>query len=1174
MRVKRVLCLIVALLLLCEMGLCSVTSAEPENPVSAEETVEDKKVEEEPQADAPAKGESSGGEGSSNGEGASGGEGSSNGEGASGREGSSNGDGTTGGEGSSNGEGASGGEGSSNGEGASGGEGSSNGEGAIGGEGSSNGEGASGGEGSSNGEGASGGENTSGGESVPGETGKPSSEVTPGETGKPSSEVTPGEAGKPSGEATPGETGKPSGESTPGEAGKPSGEATPGETGKPSGEATPGETGKPSGEATPGETGKPGGEATPGETGKPGGEATPGESGKPSGEATPGEAGKPSGEATPGKATPGEATPGEATPGEAEEPNENECLISSLITLKSGTISDVDYVRQKGFTGRIGIISGTVTFVNVTVDGEPLTIDNLTEHFRVAPKGVVIFPSDEDLMLNFSAAGLAPRGTKTITVTYKGKKVNVTFPRYKSSSRAATVNTRGKITGSKVGDAVITVTYKGLAAQCLICVTEDVKSIAFKAKKYSLYEGETQTLALKVQPAKASLDGLKWSSADEEIARVDQNGSVTGLKKGTTTITAVTTGGKKASCTVKVLVPIEQIELLESTEISVKGKLQLKPVFFPENAEAKSLTWKATGKAVSISKSGLVQALKPGDATITLTTDRGVVATVQVTVTQKATTISFKSKQIKVPINGTSVLKPTFGPAGSNRWTVTFTSANTDIATVDENGVVSGHSLGKTKITAKLHNKKTATITVWVVIPVEEVRIPESAELARGKTLTLKPEYLPENATEKKVKWTSLSPKVASVTSGGVVKGLKAGTAVIRAKTDNGVIAECTVTVYNPVTQVKLNRTSLTLSLYEQKTLTATYKPKNAAHTLITWSSSNQKVATVDENGLVTGLAKGKCTITAKSENGKTAKCTVTVNEYLPKRILIQKRYWTMNPGDEGQLECTFSPANTSDKTLIYSSSAPEIVSVDENGAFICHASGDAVLTATSTRASGVKEIAKIHVVGENTKPLSGLVIGVNAGHQKTPNNTQYPIEPGSSKTSAANKSGTRGKFSRTEEYVITLQISLKLEKLLVENGAQVVMIRRSNDVKLTNIQRSTIMNNAGCDLALNLHCDGSGSPDISGISTYYRAKGNWVSESAAFARELQNGMLAATGAKNEGTHKSYNYMSLNYSTVPALMIEMGYLSSRVEDPLLNTDEYQMKLAQGLLNGIQSAFGR
>ena len=1135
---KRVLCLIVALLLLCEMGLCSVTSAEPENPVSAEEAAEEKKTEKEPQEAAPAKGESSGGEDASNGEGASGGEGSSNGEGA------------------------------------SGGEGSSNGEGASGGEGSSNGEGAFGGEGSSNGEGASGGENTSGGESVPGETGKPSSEATPGETGKPSGEATPGETGKPSGEATPGETGKPGGEATPGETGKPSGEATPGETGKPGGEATPGESGKPGGEATPGESGKPGGEATPGETGKPSGEATPGEAGKPSGEATPGEAtpgeaGKPSGEATPG-----EATPGEATPGEAEEPKENECLISSLITLKSGTISDVDYVRQKGFTGRIGIISGTVTFVNVTVDGEPLTIDNLTEHFRVAPKGVVIFPSDEDLMLNFSAAGLAPRGTKTITVTYKGKKVNVTFPRYKSSSRAATVNTRGKITGSKVGDAVITVTYKGLAAQCLICVTEDVKSIAFKAKKYSLYEGETQTLALKVQPAKASLDGLKWSSADEEIARVDQRGNVTGLKKGTTTITAVTTGGKKASCTVKVLVPIEQIELLESTEIPVKGKLQLKPVFFPENAEAKSLTWKATGKAVSISKSGLLQALKPGDATVTLTTDRGVVATVQVTVTRKATTISFKSKQIKVPINGTSVLKPTFGPAGSNRWTVTFTSANTDIATVDENGVVSGHSLGKTKITAKLHNKKTATITVWVVIPVEEVRIPESAELARGKTLTLKPEYLPENATEKKVKWTSLSPKVASVTSGGVVKGLKAGTAVIRAKTDNGVIAECTVTVYNPVTQVKLNRTSLTLSLYEQKTLTATYLPKNAAHTLITWSSSNQKVATVDENGFVTGLAKGKCTITAKSENGKTAKCTVTVNEYLPKRILIQKRYWTMNPGDEGQLECTFSPANTSDKTLIYSSSAPEIVSVDENGAFICHASGDAVLTATSTRASGVKEIAKIHVVGENTKPLSGLVIGVNAGHQKTPNYTQYPIEPGSSKTSAANKSGTRGKFSRTEEYVITLQISLKLEKLLVENGAQVVMIRRSNNVKLTNIQRSTIMNNAGCDLALNLHCDGSGSPDVSGISTYYRAKGNWVSESAAFARELQNGMLAATGAKNEGTHKSYNYMSLNYSTVPALMIEMGYLSSRVEDPLLNTDEYQMKLAQGLLNGIQSAFGR
>ena len=1109
MCVKRVLCLIVALLLLCEMGLCSVTSAEPENSVAVEETVEDKKTgEEAPQEPGtPAK------EDAPSGEGTSGKEGTSEGESASGKEGTSEGESASGKEGTSEGEAASGKEGTSEGEGA------------------------------------------------------PTDEKLPGESDKPSGEATPSETGKPSGEATPGETGKPSGGATPGEAGKPDGEATPGEAGRP-GEATPGESGRP-GEATPGESGKPG-EATPGEAGKPG-EATPGEAGEP-GEATPGEASKPGSEATPG-----EATPDEATPGEVEEPEENEkeCRISSLIVLKSGTISDVDYVREEGFTGRIGIISGNVTFLNVTVDGEPLTIDNLSEHFRVAPKSVVIFPSDDELALDFSCAGLAPRGTKTLVVTYQGKKVNVTFPRYKSSaSSVASVSTRGKITAAKVGNAVITVSYKGLKAQCLICVTEDVKSIAFKAAKHAVYEGETQALALKVQPAKASLEGMKWSSADEEIARVDQNGNVTGLKKGTTTITAVTTGGKKASCTVRVLIPIERIELPEAAEIPVKGKLQLKAELFPEGAEARSLTWKVTGKNASVSKSGLVQGLKPGDATITLTTDRGVTAAVQVTVTQKATTISFKDKEIKVPIGGTSVLKPTFGPKGSNRWTVSFTSANTDIATVDENGVISGHCLGKTKITAKLHNKKTASITVRVVIPVEEVRIPESAELARGKTLTLKPEYLPVDATEKKVKWTSLSPKVASVTAGGVVRALKAGTAVIRAKTENGVVAECTVTVYNPVTQVKLNRTSLTLSLYAQKELVATCLPKGAGHAEITWSTSNSKVATVDENGLVTAVSKGKCTITAKSENGKTGKCTVTVNEYLPKRVVIEKRYWTLQPGDAGQLACTVTPDNTSDKRLIYSSSAPEIVSVDENGAFVCHASGDAVLTATSVRAADVKEIAKIHVVGENTKPLSGLVIGVNAGHQKKPNRTQYPIEPGSSKTGDGNKAGTRGRFSKTEEYVITLQISLKLEKLLVENGAQVVMVRRSNDVKLTNIQRSSMMNDGGCDLALNLHCNSINNPNVSGISTYYRAKGNWVSESAMFARELQNGMLAETGAKSDGIHKSYNYMSLNYSTVPALMIEMGYLSSKVEDPLLNTDAYQMKLAQGLLNGIQSAFGR
>ena len=159
-----------------------------------------------------------------------------------------------------------------------------------------------------------------------------------------------------------------------------------------------------------------------------------------------------------------------------------------------------------------------------------------------------------------------------------------------------------------------------------------------------------------------------------------------------------------------------------------------------------------------------------------------------------------------------------------------------------------------------------------------------------GKTDSLIVVYNPPNLTEKAITWTSSNPKVATV-SNGTVTAVAAGTSTITATTTNGKTATCTVTVnaVNVVpTSVSLSKTNISLEIGKSETLTATVLPSNATEKAITWVSNNTKVATV-ANGKVTAVAAGTATITAKTTNGKTAICQVTVkNNANPNAPILQ----------------------------------------------------------------------------------------------------------------------------------------------------------------------------------------------------------------------------------------------------------------------------------------------
>ena len=204
----------------------------------------------------------------------------------------------------------------------------------------------------------------------------------------------------------------------------------------------------------------------------------------------------------------------------------------------------------------------------------------------------------------------------------------------------------------------------------------------------------------------------------------------------------------------------------------------------------------------------------------------------------------------------------------------------------------------------------------------------------------------------------------------------------------------------------------------------------------------------------------------------------------------------------------------------------------------------------------------------EQEKPLSGVKIGIDPGHQAKGNNQKETVAPNSKKTKPKVSSGTAGVKTRIPEYKTTLEISLKLRDALVEKGAEVYMTRETHDVDISNQERAKMMNALGVDLVLRIHCDGVDNHSKHGIALYCSKSNSIAAESYRACEAILPAVCAATGAKENGIISNDNYTGQNWSTVPCLMVECGFASNPEEDVLLNTDDYQWKLADGLTQGI------
>lgn len=274
-------------------------------------------------------------------------------------------------------------------------------------------------------------------------------------------------------------------------------------------------------------------------------------------------------------------------------------------------------------------------------------------------------------------------------------------------------------------------------------------------------------------------------------------------------------------------------------------------------------------------------------------------ASVSVTIGQPSYMGSFPANKIPTKVNAGNALKltPQKAPAGFALQSVSFSSSNSAAATVDPSGTVTFLAGGKATITItsifrKVDSKGRVTIkkvivkkAITVLQPVSSITFSQSVySVLRTKSIKLSPTATirPISASNKKVKWTSSNPKVATVSSSGVVLGKAAGTVTITCTAQDGsrVSASCIVMVMPISTQsIKLSKTTLTVKKGATYTLKATVLPGNSDFKKVIWASSDPSIASVDsKTGKVKGKAAGTTTITATTADGKSASCTVTIN--------------------------------------------------------------------------------------------------------------------------------------------------------------------------------------------------------------------------------------------------------------------------------------------------------
>lgn len=499
-----------------------------------------------------------------------------------------------------------------------------------------------------------------------------------------------------------------------------------------------------------------------------------------------------------------------------------------------------------------------------------------------------------------------------------------------SDTSVATVDENGRVTPVKKGNATITATLDGVAgveATCAVTVKDAIvsmdeaeKTVSVKASPFSL--GATVMPTTVTQP-------IEWSSSNESVATVDDTGKVTVHGTGVVDIKAKCVDAED-TCSLTVA----DLTLNEQEKFIAKGAEPFHLVATKAPASVKeNVIWSSTDDSVaSVDDTGLVTVHETGKATITTALEgvEGAMDACDVTVCS----VTLDEKTRTMGLGGPShTLNATVRPDGLDM-NLVWESSDESVASVDATGVVSAHKSGKATITASLPGIAGASDACEITVCALELNERFKTTGINADPFTLVATRTPGDAVGD-VNWSSSNPDVAQVDGNGIVTVKSVGLATITAE-----LAGATDTCELTVCSLILDETAKTVGVGSDPfTLGAVVSPSDMNANII-WLSTNPDVAQVDNNGVVTVKSVGTTDIKAEFA-GAVAVCKLTVAEM---SFTLDEK--TVGADEEPfELPVSVSPPEAAEH-IVWSSSDPDVASVDSNGVVTVRSEGVVEITA------------------------------------------------------------------------------------------------------------------------------------------------------------------------------------------------------------------------------------
>ncbi|MCR5797163.1 MAG: Ig-like domain-containing protein [Eubacterium sp.] len=640
--------------------------------------------------------------------------------------------------------------------------------------------------------------------------------------------------------------------------------------------------------------------------------------------------------------------------------------------------------------------TATITAKAVPADGGSVTVtvvNSLNKEQEVCT--VKINAPYESIKLNKESVEMKSGATQQLKIdSFTPKNVTMTDISWSSlDTGIVTVDEYGTLTGKGPGATFIMVAPKynpnGVYVQIPVKVTSGCEELSLSDADLTINAGTNKVVKVSLLPV-GCVTTLSWEFTDNSVASVNYDedtnqATIVGKKAGETILFVKSSEGPAAQLKIHVKQPITKLSFSPTTCEILAGET-FKPTIVKTPADGTdTITFSSYNTAVATvdSATGVITGKKTGTTFIQASTSTGQVAVIQVNVKEAATGLKLNPEKADLKVGQSITLSPEFTPKETHDKTVTWTTSDGAVVklTKPSNGsvsdiVVTGAKGGTALV--KGVSKSGGFVVSCLVTVTEKTKVvttlkltPKKKTIQKGKKFTIKAKYKTASS-KKKLKWKSSKKSVAKVNSKGRVTAKKVGTATITCMAQDGskVKATCKVKVINKVKKIKLSRYNVKVLVGRTFKLSAKITPKKATIRSLSWSSSDNAVATVDSTGRIQGISPGLCKIRAKSKDGsnKSAVCLVNVVEPVPATgVTVSNQEVIVTKGRHIQSGITIEPFNSSDGIRYYSDNK-RVATVNSNGKIYAKRRGQATIYGVTS--NGMQGHVDVLVVGMNRTKL------------------------------------------------------------------------------------------------------------------------------------------------------------------------------------------------------------